>query len=89
MVLHENLPDPDICKVSNTSYSASLIKSFRLNPVLANVAIASAITAYARIHMIQFKTIPGNPPLYTDTDSVFLPQPLDSSLVDSSLLGYI
>lgn len=38
--------------------------------VNSNVALAAAITAHARIRMIDFKTIPGNPPYYTDTDSV-------------------
>ena len=36
-----------------------------------NIAIASAVTAYARIHMSQFKNNPNLPNLYyTDTDSV-------------------
>jgi hypothetical protein len=38
---------------------------------ITNVAIASAITAYARIHIDNFKRIPGNECFYSDTDSVF------------------
>lgn len=34
-----------------------------------NVAIASAITAYARIHMMKYKLDPSC--VYSDTDSVF------------------
>lgn len=37
--------------------------------VKSNVAIASAITAYARIHMMKFKLDDGC--VYTDTDSIF------------------
>lgn len=38
--------------------------------VNANVAIAAAITSYARIHMIDFKI--NNDVIYSDTDSVIL-----------------
>jgi hypothetical protein len=37
--------------------------------IMSNVAIASAVTAYARIVMIPFKIDPNT--LYTDTDSYF------------------
>lgn len=39
--------------------------------IKSNVAIASAITAYARIQMMKFKTITGMAIYYTDTDSIF------------------
>ena len=42
---------------------------------MSNVAIASAVTAYARIHMIQFKN--NENCFYTDTDSIFTDKPLD------------
>ena len=41
----------------------------------SSVPIAAAITAYARMHMYKFKTIPDNPCLYSDTDSVYLQKP--------------
>lgn len=50
-----------------------------------NVAIASAITAYSRIEISKYKNIPGNPPVYTDTDSIILHKPLDSKLVGTEL----
>jgi len=43
--------------------------------IMSNVAIAAAVTSYARIHMIPFKINPNT--LYTDTDSIFTIKPLD------------
>jgi hypothetical protein len=37
-------------------------------PVKSNVAIAAAVTSYARIHMNPYKLLPGT--AYTDTDSI-------------------
>jgi hypothetical protein len=48
----------------------SLIKS--------NVAIAAAVTSYARVVMIPFKIDPNT--LCTDTDSIFITKPIDSLL---------
>ena len=45
--------------------------------VLATVAIASAITSYARIHMIPYKLNEGC--YYSDTDSIFTSKKLDNS----------
>jgi DNA polymerase elongation subunit (family B) len=55
-----------------------------------NIAIASAVTAYARIHMSQFKINPGFglPRLYyTDTDSAYFDGPLPDSFISSTELG--
>jgi hypothetical protein len=53
-----------------------------------NIAIASAITAYARIHMSQFKNNPNLPNLYyTDTDSVYFDGPLPDTYIDPKRLG--
>ena len=51
--------------------------------IMSNVAIASAVTFYARIVMIPFKTDPNT--LYTDTDSVFTSKPIDPSLLGIEL----
>ena len=48
-----------------------------------NVALASAITSYARIHMIPFKVDPCTK--YTDTDSIFTSKKLDNSLIGKEL----
>lgn len=51
--------------------------------VKSNVALAAAVTAYARIEMIPFKINPNT--LYTDTDSAFTLKPLDSNLIGTAL----
>lgn len=53
------------------------------NTVLSNIAIASAITAYARIHMIPFKL--NNDCYYSDTDSIFLGNELSSKEIGDDL----
>lgn len=52
-----------------------------------SIGIAAAITAYARIHMSQFKNNPNIRLFYTDTDSIFTDSELDDSFIDSKLLG--
>ncbi len=53
-----------------------------------NIAIASAITAYARIHMSQFKNNPSFANLYySDTDSVYFDGPLPDSFISTNELG--
>lgn len=54
--------------------------------IKSNVAIASAVTAYSRIHMIPFILHPGT--VYTDTDSIFTETELPNNLI-SKELGYM
>ena len=54
-------------------------------PVLSNVAIAAAITAYSRMIMNPFKIDPMNPCFYSDTDSLFLQYPLPSQFLGKEL----
>jgi hypothetical protein len=49
------------------------------------VHIAAAIAAYARMSINDYKNIPGNPCIMSDTDSVVLPKPLPSHLVGKKL----
>jgi hypothetical protein len=51
--------------------------------VLSNGAIAAAVTAYARIHMIYYKLLPGT--VYTDTDSIFTTEELSEHLIGPGL----
>jgi hypothetical protein len=51
--------------------------------VKSNVAIAAAVTAYSRIHMIPFKLDDGI--CYTDTDSIFTTNELPEDLVGKEL----
>jgi hypothetical protein len=52
-----------------------------------SIGIASAITAYARIHMSQFKNNPDFNLFYSDTDSIYIDKPLPKDLVNSKILG--
>jgi DNA polymerase elongation subunit (family B) len=52
-----------------------------------SVATAAAITAYSRIHMSQFKNNPKINLYYTDTDSIYTDSEIDSSFIDSKVLG--
>jgi len=54
-----------------------------------SVAIAAAITAYARIHMTQFKNNPKIILYYTDTDSIYVDEnsEIDIGLIDNKILG--
>ena len=51
----------------------------KFTPVQSNVAIASAITSYARIHMIPFKIDPNT--IYTDTDSIMTTKKLSEDMI--------
>jgi len=52
-----------------------------------SIAIASAITAYSRIHMSQFKNHSEYNLYYSDTDSIYIDSPLPKELVNSKILG--
>jgi len=49
------------------------------------VHIAAAISSYARMLINDYKNIPGNPCIMSDTDSAALPYPLPSHLVGDGL----
>ena len=55
-------------------------------PVLSNVAIASAVTSYARIHMMPVKDMNCvYPQRGSDTDSVITTVPLDPNVMGTEL----
>ena len=53
------------------------------SPIMSNVALSAAVTAYARIAMIPYKLDPNT--LYTDTDSTYTTGKLDSNLIGEDL----
>jgi hypothetical protein len=53
--------------------------------IKSNVAIASAVTAYAQMEMIKYKTLPGINVYYSDTDSLFIDKPLPAEMVGDEL----
>jgi hypothetical protein len=50
-----------------------------------SIPIAAAVTAGARIHMTQFKTMDGITLFYTDTDSIDINKPLPSKFIGKEL----
>ena len=52
---------------------------------IGNIAVAAAITAYARCEIDKYKRIPGNDCYYSDTDCVHLQYPLPKSLLGDQI----
>ena len=74
----------------NDEYSVALLskESDINNYIKSNVAIASAVTSYARIEMINIKVYCLKNKIkiyYTDTDSIFTDKPLPSHLIGDNL----
>jgi hypothetical protein len=80
LLMHSNIKD-DLTQELNSELEINLNNQYYL--VKANVAIASAVTYYARIHMIPFK-IDGFC-VYSDTDSVFNTKKWDAKFIGSDL----
>jgi len=80
---HANV-DYNLIRQANQECDIKLLTT-PMQMVKSNVAIASAITAYARIRMMDFKTIPGVTVFYTDTDSVFMDKELPTEMVGDEL----
>jgi hypothetical protein len=87
LTLHEAIPDKDLCSLNGIDYKETLIKSNIKQTIKTNVAISSAITSYSRIIIAFYKTLPNNELLYSDTDSVFLTNPLDPKYISVNILG--
>lgn len=81
--------DPFVSDVDQMiHYSKTDLKKSGLNKttnVPSAVHIAAAIASYARIIINDYKNIPGNPCVMSDTDSAVLPHPLPDHLVGSGL----
>lgn len=79
LLVHNNL-EFDIINKLNIELDMDLFKQTQ-NKVKTNVAIASAITAYARMVMMIYKTLPGITVYYTNTDSIFTDKSIPSEYV--------
>lgn len=71
----------DIIKKLNIKFELDLKQYSKT--VNSNVAIAAAVTAYARIHMLEYKIDPNT--VYTDTDSIFTTKKLDDKYLGPEL----
>jgi len=70
------------------NYNKTNLRESGLNKpksVPSAVHIAAAIASYARIIINEYKNIPGNPCIMSDTDSAVLPFPLPDHLVGKGL----
>jgi hypothetical protein len=74
----------DLIKKLKLDLDLTTLKNMNKN-VKSNVAISAAVTGYARIEMIKYKTDPTYIVYYTDTDSIFINKPLPDYLVGESL----
>ena len=80
LLLSNNINSQIIDKL-NTYFNTDFI-NFSIE-VKSNVAIASAVTAYARIHMIPYILYEGT--VYTNTDSIFTTKKLPDYLIGNDL----
>jgi hypothetical protein len=83
LLMHKNI-DNDLIKELNYELDMELNDYQYL--VKANVSLASAVTSYARIHMIPFKV--DGFCVYSDTDSIFTTKKLDDKYLGKEL-GYM
>lgn len=70
------------------NYNKNRLRKSGLNKkigVPSAVHIASAISSYARMIINDYKNIPGNPCIMSDTDSAVLPYPLPNKLLGGGL----
>jgi len=83
-----NLDNDFIVQIKKNEYQEliSLIDNLNENHNI-NIAIASFVTAYARIHMSKFKNNKDIKLYYTDTDSIVVNKPLPDLFVDPTVLG--
>ena len=83
-ILFINNLNPNIVKEVNTGLiDGDFSSKASFNEIKSNVAIAAAVTAYARIHMIKYKL--SDDILYTDTDSIFTTSKLSDFEIGSDL----
>lgn len=80
LLLHSNINSELITEL-NVKLDLKISNKFK--QVKNNVAIAAAVTSYARIHLIPFKLHPGC--VYTDTDSAFIEGVLPDHLIGKGL----
>lgn len=80
---HRNV-DFNLIKSANSELKIELSKQ-SAEYVKTNVAIASAITAIARIEMMKYKTLPGVVVYYSDTDSIIINMELPAHMVGDGI----
>lgn len=84
LLLSQNI-NPDLLDQLNVEFKNTINLKNSFKNVKSNVALASAVTSYARIEMMKYKTIPGYEAYYSDTDSIFLNKPLPKEMIGEEL----
>lgn len=84
-ILSKNLPFLED-RIDIGEFSLCSFYNNRSN-VSSNVAIASFVTAYARVLMTKYFNNKEYNLFYTDTDSIIIDKPLSSDLVHDSKMG--
>lgn len=82
---YQNTSDTNNSQDNSDKKTSNLVNLERSINKNVSISIASAITAYARIFMSQFKNNPNYKIYYTDTDSLYTDKPLDPSLIGNKL----
>ena len=80
-IRYHKKPNIDLCEQSGKNYEDLLLSVDDDNLVNSSIPIAAATASWARIIMYPYLKHSA----YTDTDSVFLPEPLDDPLVGKGL----
>ena len=82
LLVHSNL---NVDTIYSLSMVVDLTDSRQKIDVKSNVAIASAVTSYARIHMSKFKNRDDYELFYSDTDSIMIDRSLPEELIGKEL----
>jgi hypothetical protein len=84
-VTHGSNPSPEVC-VDLEDYIGLVYRADRrVRDNNTSVSISAAVTAISRVIIHKYKTIPGNPCIYSDTDSVILQYPLSDDQIGTEL----
>lgn len=79
------LPDKELYKTFNINYNELMKESQEIGSTNSNVAIASAITAYARIRIHNLINQCEGKIYYMDTDSIYTDMPISEHLLSDEL----
>jgi hypothetical protein len=86
IIIRDLFPSSELMKQFRAQISQKdLFQSLDLPKTISNVAIASAVTAYARIHLYSFIEKLEGELYYVDTDSIITDQPLPDHLIGDGI----
>ncbi|PWA00302.1 hypothetical protein BB558_003645 [Smittium angustum] len=83
LIRYTNVIDPQFSKLIKNAPKLQSLTLNKIRGIPSSIAIASAITAYARIKMSNYINM--NDCIYTDTDSLVVQNPLPDNLIGEEL----